>query len=173
MADVSFGSVYRIPITQAGVNNAKKVKLRELINSYPNGLIGKSKTGHARISVPDKEDSAFVAKLKAIGYKMYQKIEGDNISRENLDVYIKEKLDSRTFSQKGKQFKRMSTELKEKRRFERNYTPSFWESSKSAEDVANVQRLTADEIRQSKDYLEYQEKYGTKTAEAICFGINK
>ena len=28
MSDISFGSTYRIPITQAGVNSAKKARLK-------------------------------------------------------------------------------------------------------------------------------------------------
>lgn len=131
MSDINFGSTYRISITQAGVNSAKKAKLKELIESYPNGLIGKSKTGHARISVPDSEDAKFVGKLKALGYKVFQKFEGDNISKENLDAFIKEKLDARDFSQKGKQYKRMSTEMKSQRRYERKLVP---QNTKNAAD---------------------------------------
>lgn len=123
MSDISFGSAYRIPITQAGVNAAKKAKLRTLIESYPNGLIGKSKTGYARVSVPDSEDANFIGKLKAIGYKVFQKFEGDNVSKENLDAFIKEKLNAKDFEQKGKQAVRMSKEMKEQRRFERKYIP--------------------------------------------------
>lgn len=147
MSDISFGSVYRIPITQAGVNSAKKTKLRNLIESYPNGLIGKSKTGQARISVPDSEDANFVGKLKAIGYKVFQKFEGDNISKENLDSFIKEKLDTRDFSQKGKQFKRMSKEMKEQRRFDRTYTPAFpAKISDEYDDMALKSELQLDKI---------------------------
>lgn len=124
MTDISFCSAYRIPITQAGVNSAKKARLKKLVESYPNGLIGRSKTGYARISVPDSDDAFFIGKLKAIGYKVFQKFEGNNIPKENLDSFIKEKLDAKDFAQKGKQAARMSKDMKAQRRFERNFVPS-------------------------------------------------
>lgn len=37
MTEINFTSTYRIPISQPGVNAAKKAKLKELIGSYPNG----------------------------------------------------------------------------------------------------------------------------------------
>lgn len=86
MTDINFTSTYRIPITQAGVNSAKKGRLKELIQSYPNGLIGNSKTGHARISVPDSEDASFIGKLKKIGYKVYQKFEAKIFLKMKLCV---------------------------------------------------------------------------------------
>lgn len=57
MTDINFTSTYRIPITQAGINSAKKAKLKELVLSYPNGLCGNSKVGNARVSIPDSEDA--------------------------------------------------------------------------------------------------------------------
>lgn len=123
MTDISFGSTFRIPISQAGVNNAKKLKLRDFINSYPNGLIGNSKLGYARVSVADKEDCTFIAKLKNIGYKIFERFQGENISKENLDTFIKEKLDARNYNKIGTSPKRMSKEMKDKRRYDRRYTP--------------------------------------------------
>ena len=113
MTEINFTSTYRIPISQPGVNAAKKVKLKELIGSYPNGLIGNSKVGNARVSVADSEDENFVRKLKTIGYKIFQKFEGENIEKDKLDIYIKEKLDTRNYNQIGKNKKRMNRELKE------------------------------------------------------------
>ena len=119
--EISFTSTYRIPITQAGVNNAKKLKLRELIESYPNGLIGKSKQGYARVSMPDSEDENFIRKLKGIGYKIYQKFDGENIDADGLDLFIKQKLDARDFNQKGKNPAPLPREMKEQRRLERKF----------------------------------------------------
>ena len=119
--EISFTSTYRIPITQAGVNNAKKMKLRELIESYPNGLIGKSKQGYARVSMPDSEDENFVRKLKGIGYKVFQKFDGENIGADGLDLFIKQKLDARDFNQKGKNPAPLPKAMKEQRRLERKF----------------------------------------------------
>ena len=192
MTDVTFGSTYRIPISQAGINSAKKAKLRELIESYPNGLIGKSKVGHARISIADSEDATFIGKLRKIGYKVYQKFEGENIDKEDLDTFIKERLDSRNYSQKGKKPDRLSREVREKRRFDRNYTaPEILgtdtenlieasvagETKKSGEifesAFAPKKVKTSEEIRQSEGYLKLVAEEGEAFAEAVYFGIKK
>ena len=57
--NVSFSSTYRVPITQPGVNNAKKDKLRTLTQKY-GGLISSSKTGAARVSLPNELDDKLV-----------------------------------------------------------------------------------------------------------------
>lgn len=188
MTDVTFGSTYRIPISQAGINSAKKAKLRELIESYPNGLIGKSKVGHARISIADSEDATFIGKLRKIGYKVYQKFEGENIDKEDLDIFIKERLDSRNYSQKGKKPDRLSREVREKRRFDRNYTLGTdtenlieasvaGETKKSGEifesAFAPKKVKTSEEIRQSEGYLKLVAEEGEAFAEAVYFGIKK
>lgn len=192
MTDVTFGSTYRIPISQAGINSAKKAKLRELIESYPNGLIGKSKVGHARISIADSEDATFIGKLRKIGYKVYQKFEGENIDKEDLDIFIKERLDSRNYSQKGKKPDRLSREVREKRRFDRNYTAPeilgtdtenlieasvVGETKKSGEifesAFAPKKVKTSEEIRQSEGYLKLVAEEGEAFAEAVYFGIKK
>ena len=141
--EVSFTGTYRIPITQAGVNNAKKMKLRELIESYPNGLIGKSKQGYARVSMPDSEDENFVRKLKGIGYKIYQRFDGENIDADGLDLFIKQKLDARDFNQKGKNPPPMSREMKEQRRLERN----FGKVEKNVEEIKTVEDEIIEEVQ--------------------------
>lgn len=196
MNNISFGSVYRIPITQAGVNNAKKERLRMLIESYPNGLIGKSKTGQARVSVPDSEDSRFEQKLKTIGYKVFQKFEGDNIPKEEIDSFVKSKLDARDYSQVGKKMKRMSREMKEQRRYERrfiepvkkqnvdisdDYTEISNEASasnkkhsnfelrkKTEDEIAKIRAIN--EIKKSPAYLRIKEQYGEEFADAVFWG---
>lgn len=191
--EISFTSTYRIPITQAGVNNAKKIKLRELIESYPNSLIGKSKQGYARVSMADSEDENFIRKLKGIGYKIYQKFDGENIEPENLDVFIKEKINARDFNQKGKNPPPMSREMKEQRRFERKYTePAKTEESEDiideiiSEETPTIKKSTLsssetpktkptneeihqEKIRQSEQYLRMKEEFGEEFAEAVYF----
>ena len=89
MNNINFTSTYRIPITQAGVNPAKKDKLRELVEPYPNKLVSKNNSGTVRVSIPDKEDEKFTRQLKSIGYKDFQIFEGENIRSGKLDDYIK------------------------------------------------------------------------------------
>ncbi len=203
MFDISFGSTYRIPITQSGVNNAKKERLRTLIESYPNGVIGKSKTGYARVSVPEELDNTFEGKLKGIGYKVFQKFDGHDISKDNLDLFIKEKLDKREYNQKGKKMKRMSREMKEQRRFERRYTPPAFDKdnieqngaekisndvtvrsvdtlkkqtrnlSGSIDNIEANQEAELDRIKQTEGYLKLKNEYGEEFADAVYFGLKK
>jgi len=109
--NISFGSTYRIPITQPGVNNSKKERLRDLTEEY-NGLISSSKTGAARVSIWDREDAEFEKRLKSIGYRQFQKFEGENIPNSQLDAYIKKLLDNRDYRQAGKQMKAKTKEKK-------------------------------------------------------------
>lgn len=190
MTQINFGSTYRIPITQPGVNNAKKEKLRMLVESYDNGLIGKSKTGYARVSIPDSQDNDFTSKLKSIGYKVFQKFEGENVSKENLDSFIKEKLDTRDYNQKGKKMKRMSREMKEQRRYEKSIdapkkskvvqeneidvidveTKTSNQENTVKDIIEEPQIITKNEIRKSADFLRIKELYGEEFAEAMFFG---
>ena len=107
MTEVNFGSTFRIPVTQQGVNKAKKVKLKGLIDSY-GGLVGTGNTGYARVSIPNEKDESFLRKLKSVGYKVFQVFEGENISRKSLDDYIKSCLDARDYKQVGKQKAKVS-----------------------------------------------------------------
>lgn len=102
--NISFGSTYRVPITQPGVNNAKKEKLRQLAQEY-DGLISSSKTGALRVSLPNELDGKFEQELKNIGYKQYQKFDGENIPADKIDKYIRISLGELEYEQKGKQKK--------------------------------------------------------------------
>lgn len=179
MTEINFTSTYRIPISQPGINAAKKARLKELIQSHPNGMIGNSKVGNARVSMADSEDAKFIQKLKTIGYKVFQKFEGENVPKENLDVYIKERLDNRDYNQLGKKMKKMSREMKAKRRYERSLDVLTAKeenletgANKAVGAVASEQKPTPDEIRQSEAYLKHVEEYGKAFAEALYFGIH-
>ena len=102
--NISFGSTYRVPITQSGVNNAKKERLRALADEY-NGLIGNSKTSALRVSLPNELDKEFEDKLKKIGYKQYQKYDAENLDADKIDTYIINCQREGDYSQKGKQKK--------------------------------------------------------------------
>ena len=190
MTEINFTSTYRIPITQAGINSAKKTRLKELIESYPNGLIGKSKTGNARISIPDSEDATFIGKLKKIGYKVYQKFEGENITKDKIDVFIKERLDSRNYHQKGKNPQKLSRSVKEQRRYERRLDEKPFEEKPVEEVIEEIKpqpktqeigvykelQLTEKEkdiIRKSPGDIKLKSEEGSEFADAVYFGINK
>lgn len=115
MNNINFTSTYRIPITQAGVNPAKKDKLRQSVEPYPNKLVSKCNTGTVRVSIPDKDDAKFIKNLKTIGYKVFQKFEGENIPKAKLDNYIAQKLKLGEYQQFGTSKKRLSTSAKRKR----------------------------------------------------------
>ncbi len=100
--NISFGSTYRVPITQPGVNNAKKDKLRTLTQQY-GGLISSSKTGAARVSLPNELDEKFEQDLKNIGYRQYQKFDAESLPKAEIDGYIKKALSKFDYDQKGKQ----------------------------------------------------------------------
>ena len=107
--NISFGSTYRVPITQPGVNNAKKERLRQLADEY-NALIGNSKTSALRVSLPNKLDAEFEGKLKQIGYRQYQKYDAENLEAHEIDTYIICCQREKDYTQKGKQKKAKSRE---------------------------------------------------------------
>lgn len=86
MTEVNFGSTFRIPVTQQGVNKAKKVKLKGLIDSY-GGLVGTGNTGYARVSIPNEKDTSFLRKLKALATKFFKFLKV-KIFPENLLMII-------------------------------------------------------------------------------------
>lgn len=105
IVEVSFGSTYRIPLKQAGINGAKKERLREFItNKFTNSLVSAdNNNGTARISVPQENDEFVERSIKSMGFKVFQKFDLQNINKFNMDAEIKKLLDARSYSQKGKQ----------------------------------------------------------------------
>ncbi len=187
MTNVNFESTYRIKITQAGINQAKKTKLAELVKTYPNGMIGKGKDGYARVSVPECEDNNFIKKLKNIGYKIFQIFEAHDVDKHELDYYIKENLDTRNYRQVGKNIKRMSTEMKLQKRYERKTVkPEVQTETSEAEISKEVKKKEPivypkapkipdpvskkNKIRNSADYIRIKKQYGEEAAEFIFFG---
>ena len=87
MSEISFKSTYKIPVTQWGINNTKKIQLKSLINSY-NGIITWKKDKFAVVSIPDKKDLGFIRKLMKIGYREYKQFVGEKISKDSLVEYV-------------------------------------------------------------------------------------
>ena len=139
MNKINFKSTHKIPINQNGINNTKKIQLKSLISTYKTGTFDQLQDV-ASVSIPDELDKSFLRKLKKIGYKFYQIISNENITKENINKTIKKE---------------------EKSIIE---TP-FEELFKNREN--NVEKLN--KIRNSKDYKRIQKKYGTDAAEAMFF----
>ena len=121
MAQINFTSTYRIPITQTGVTKGRKTKLREIIGEYPNALITNNNSGNVRISLFNFQDAKFEQQLKSIGYRTYQKFDGENIPKEEVDSYIKEKLANRDYVQTGKNKPKMTPEQKRRAKYNRQF----------------------------------------------------
>ena len=47
MSEISFGSSYKIPVSQWGINNTKKLQLKSLIGSYAGKICGKGQDSFA------------------------------------------------------------------------------------------------------------------------------
>ena len=190
MTEVNFGSTFRIPVTQPGVNKAKKVKLKGLIDSH-GGLVGTGNTGYARVSIPNEKDESFLRKLKSIGYKVFQKFEGENLSRKNMDDYIKTCLDARDYQQVGKQ-KAKKSPVKSKLKYMDYASENKFEMpiqdikqekavitpKEIVEETKFFNREAADmehqnRIRNSESYKDILARYGEEAAEAIFFYSRK
>lgn len=188
MKNINFGSTFRIPVSQPGINSAKKERLKQFISSYENGLIGSSKTGYARVSIPNSEDENFVRRLRQLGYKIFQKFDGENIPKNQVDRFIKEKLDTREYSQLGKNKKPLSREQRQKKRYENSFDNSQTNIDNDAISVGNdIQGIMRNakasksisisddiddkynKIRNSDSYQKIKNEYGEEFAEAVFF----
>ena len=111
MQKISFGSTYRIPLTEQHMNQAKRENLKKVVSQYQNVLVPSSNTGNIRISIRKRLDDRFEKELQSIGVKIYQKFDRHNIDKKAIaddgtlliDSFIKEKLIEGDYIQKGKQ----------------------------------------------------------------------
>ncbi len=83
MSEITFGSSYKIPLTQWGINNSKKLQLKSLIGSYGGKIGGKGQDSFAVVSMQDKKDMGFIRKLRKIGYFQFEMFENSDFP-ENL-----------------------------------------------------------------------------------------
>lgn len=190
MTEINFGSTYRIPVSQPGINKAKKIGLKSLVDSY-GGLVGTGNTGYARVSIPNEKDTKFLQKLRSLGYKIYQVFEGEKISKKDLDDYIKKALASNEYNQKGKQKARhvnrkirleyqdyesdkrvkaqqVASEIKPaapKDPIQKEYMFDNWEK--------DTKKAEQDQIRKTESYKNVVKKYGEEAAEAMFFFTRK
>lgn len=103
MSQISFTSTYRIPLIERKVSVAKRQALKDLASQYENHLYPNGNKGCVRVSIPETQDAKFEQKLRQIGFKVYQKFEGHNVSEERMDNYIKQALKYDEYKQYGKQ----------------------------------------------------------------------
>ena len=168
MSEISFGSTFRIPISQQGINKTKKVQLKSLITSY-GGVVGTGNTGYARVSMGNDKDSGFIHKLKNIGYQIYQQFRGENIVKNNLDDYLNKCLEDRDYDEYGKQTIRTKTsEIASRRYIHRQINPVN-SDNKHTELVKSVNLEEQERIRNTQSYKDTVEKYGKEFAEAVFF----
>ena len=88
MSEISFGSSYKIPVSQCGINNSKKLQLKSLIGSYAGKICGKGQDSFAIVSMQDKKDMSFIRKLRKIGYFQFEMFENSEFP-ENLKKLLK------------------------------------------------------------------------------------
>ncbi len=88
MSEISFGSSYKIPVSQWGINNTKKLQLKSLVGSYGGKIGGKGLDSFAVVSMQDKKDMGFIRKLRKIGYFQFEMFENSNFP-ENLKKLLK------------------------------------------------------------------------------------
>lgn len=180
MLEINFKSTYRIPITQAGMNSAKKKALKTMVSEYENSLVGNGNTGFARVSVPQAEDNAFVQKLKQIGCKIYQVFDEHNLNKSKIDEYIKDALERRNYQQCGKQMKKTSSiknnQTSESAAFEYNQNTRAQERIELAKTLPKkvvsprTEEAKKEKLRMTPGYINLKDKYGEEFAEVVFFG---
>ena len=180
MTEINFKSTYRIPITQAGMNSAKKKALKSMVLGYENSLVGNGNTGFARVSIPKSEDNIFVQKLKQIGCKIYQVFDEHNLNLSEIDEYIKDALNQRDFQQRGKQMKKGAS-VKKHISSEKMFAECTPETR--AQERAELAQIVPkkvvsprtdegkkEQLRKTPDYIRIKDKYGEEFAEVLFFG---
>lgn len=88
MTEINFGSTYKIPLSQWGVNNTKKTQFKALVSSYGNYCIKTGKDQYVLVSMADKKDLNFIRKIKKLGYFAYEMFKGENIKKDMLEKYV-------------------------------------------------------------------------------------
>ena len=97
------------------MTQSKRENLKKVVSQYQNVLIPSSNTGNIRISIRKRLDVGFEKELQCIGVKIYQKFDRHNIPKNDrleddtllIDAFIKEKLNTGDYVQKGKQKARL------------------------------------------------------------------
>lgn len=104
---INFTSSYRFPMTQPGLNRAKREALVPELLKHSGEIdifqIPKTGKGNGRISVNEIYDSLVEQLLKKFGFKRYQKLPLHEVSIDKVDEYVKTMRQTGDYIQKGMQ----------------------------------------------------------------------
>lgn len=107
--NISFTSSYRFPMTQPGVNRAKrellKPELEKCAHKITSFQIPNTGAGNGRISVKEVYDGFVEGMLKRLGFKRYQKLPLHDASIEDVDAAVRNLSKTNDYQQKGMQKK--------------------------------------------------------------------
>lgn len=86
MSEISFGSSYKIPVSQWGINNTKKMQFKSIVGSYAGKIVGKGNDSFAVLSIPDKKDRSFIEKIRKLGYYKIEMFDNADVPEELKNI---------------------------------------------------------------------------------------
>lgn len=110
--NISFGSTYRIPLSEHNVTPRQKDKVKNFSDNYEHHLHRNCRLGWVRISVPEELDEQIEKGLRDMGFRIYQKFDAHNLPNNKIDKYIKTHLPIGEYEQFGKNKKKLHPKAK-------------------------------------------------------------
>lgn len=99
---INFGSTYQIPLTERGINPAKKERIKDYAETFENKRISNSNSGSVKVSIPLELDKKFEETIKRMGFSVFKKIDKHNVPSEKIESVIAEAVRNNDFQQFGK-----------------------------------------------------------------------
>ena len=110
--NISFGSTYRIPLSERNVTPRQKDKVKNFSDNYEHHLHRNCRLGWVRISVPEELDEQIEKGLRDMGFKIYQKFDAHDLPNNKIDNYIKTHLPIGEYKQFGKHKQKLHPKAK-------------------------------------------------------------